>query len=611
MAYWLSGKPGYGKTHLCASLIERLKYRIEVDKAMPSGTGDDSRLAFYFFDKRQPQTHNSISSIRSILAQLLQANKEDRHLLDLACFAMGESVHPEAVAELGATKGEVLSLITIILQRLNRVTLVFDGVDECSDTQDFFDCLVEVTSSNSCPRKGRPERSRLQVASGIWQDHGSTKSKVVLFCRPDLDVPRELFDKAPRIQLSSQHNLADITAFMLYNLERLVDDGLLECHIDLPSLATSVSSRADGMFLWIRLLIDYLRDTLEPDDRMDALSNPIHLEGLDQLYHAILQRLQQRLPAKARETVQRAFACVAGALRPLHVDEFGTAITITSNKNASSKSTIPNIEHVLTRMSGALLELASDCTVRFIHPSVRDYLHGRRVGEVSCLGFGLERTQTQLHLANLCVIYILERIAAGPLSGSAKVTADRTMTHACYPLLQYSLAFWAEHCTIAFDSLAVKIEGPETSTLLPLIQQIGEFICSKDRVTTWLEASWLFGLPPELSTLTSSLGQLLLSPLKPLELKRVEKITATLWLLSIDVDQLKKDWDSVLRDNPNEIWNPSISNFTPSDFWVRIPGATWKNLKGAVQEQDKAILVESRTLEGSMELGLIKILVPR
>jgi hypothetical protein len=326
---------------------------------------------------------------------------------------MGESVHPEAVAELGATKDEVLSLITMIPQRLDGVTSVFDGVDDCSDTQDFFECLVDVTSSNSCLQNGCPDWHR-QVASGIWQDPGSTKSKVVLFCRPDLYILRELLDKAPRIQLSSQHNLADITAFILYNLEHLVDDGLLEYHIDLPSLATSVSRRADGMFLWIRLLIDYLRDTLEPDDRMDALSNPIHLEGLDQLYHAILQRLQQRLPAKARETVQRAFACVAEALRPLHVDEFGSTITIAPNKNASSKNTIPNIEYVLTRMSGALLELAGDCTVRFIHPSVRDYLHGRHIGEVSCFSFGLERTQTHLYLANLCVIYISERIATGP-----------------------------------------------------------------------------------------------------------------------------------------------------------------------------------------------------
>ncbi|CZR62722.1 uncharacterized protein PAC_12619 [Phialocephala subalpina] len=459
----VQGKPGYGKTHLCASLIERLKYRIEFDKTMPSEVGDDSRLAFYFLDKRQPQTHNSIGSFRSILAQLLQANKEDRHLLDLACFAMGESVHPEAVAALGATKDEVLSLITIILQRLDGMTLVFDG------------------------------------------DPGSTNSRIVLFCRPDLDIPRVLFDKASRIRLSSQHNLADITAFMLYNLERLVDDGLLECHIDLRSLATSVLSRADGMFLWIRLLIDYLRNTFTLDDRMDVLSNPIHLEGLDQLYHATLQRLQQRLPVNARETVQSAFAFVAGALRPLHVDEFRAAITIAPNKNASSKNTIPNIEHVLTRMSGALLELASDCT--------------------------------------------------------------------------YSFEFWAEHCTIGLDSFAVKIEGPETSTLLLLIQQIGEFICSKDRVTTWLEASWLFGLPPELSTLVSSLGQLL--------------------LLGFGFK------------GQSEIWNRSISNFTPSDFWVKTPGAAWKHLKGAVQEQDKAILVESRTLEGSMELGLIKVLVPR
>ncbi|KAL9092252.1 MAG: hypothetical protein Q9165_004426 [Trypethelium subeluteriae] len=464
----VQGKPGYGKTYLCASLIEHLKYSPQIGREVSSrAMGFDS--AFYFYDKRQPQNCQSIYGFRAVLAQLLQARKCDRETLDLACFAMGESVYPAAEAdleELKATNDEILNLIQIILQRSEGVTLVFDGVDECSDTQDFFYLLAKATNCTPSSRDGSLDQSCSRVN---WQSTETTNTKVVLFSRPDLHVPRVLFERAFRIQLASRHNVADIKAFIHSSLQDLVDDALLGCHIDLRSVTGSVSSRADGMFLWARLLIEYLRcDTFTPQDRMEALFSLNNFEGLDRLYGAILQKLHQRLPANGRLTVQKAFAWVAGAFRPLLIDEFEIAIVVVPGRNTSGGNAISNIEQALIRMSGALLELAADRTVRFVHPSV-----------------------------------------------------------------------------------------------------------------------------------------------KSLDLKKLENITAKLWLLSTDMQQLKRDWHSVLSETPNEIWNPSISNHALSDFWPKASGATWKSLRSAAHEQEKAMLIESHVFEDSMELGLVKILIPR
>ncbi|OCL05744.1 hypothetical protein AOQ84DRAFT_344336, partial [Glonium stellatum] len=91
----------------------------------------------------------------------------------------------------------------------------------------------------------------------------------------------------------------------------------------------------------------------------------------------------------------------------------------------------------------------------------------------------------------------------------------------------------------------------------------------------------------------------------------IEKVTANSWLLSVDIKQLQNDWDAVMKATPNEIWQPSISGFTSSDFWAKAAGATWKHLTCGSQEDHKAILIESQTSEECMELGLVKVLVPR
>ncbi|KAI9666614.1 MAG: hypothetical protein M1821_004550 [Bathelium mastoideum] len=609
----VQGKPGYGKTYLCASLIERLKYSLPTSKKT-SSQAMEPRLLFYFYDKRQPRSCQSICGFRAVLAQLLQANKCDREILDLACFAMGESVYPEAEAnleELKATYDETLSLIQIILQRSEGVTLVFDGVDECLDTQNFFDCLAKATDCIPCPR----DEPAYQYCSRVnQQSPKSANIKVALFCRPDLHVPRVFFERASHIQLASQHNVTDIEAFIQYSLQGLVDDALLGCHIDLRSVSASVSSRANGMFLWARLLIEYLRcDTFTPQDRMEALLSLNNFEGLDRLYGAILQKLHQRLPANGRLTVHKAFAWVAGAFRPLLIDEFKVAIAIVSGRNTSSGYMISNIEQALIRMSGALLELAADRTVRFIHPSVREYMCESSLNRhiSPCVHFRLNNIQVQLQLADLCLVYILEQLPPGPLSGSSQLTPDRAQIITAYPFLQYSIAFWTRHCTTGLCSASDETGVLDISRFVGPLKRIEDLILSKERVATWIEASWLFGVRPQLEALVSSFGQLLLLEVEPLDAKRLEKITATLWLLSMDIQQLRKDWDLVLSETPNEIWNPSISSHAPSDLWPKAPGATWKSLRGAANQQDKAILVESHTFENSMELGLVKILVPR
>ncbi|OCL05745.1 hypothetical protein AOQ84DRAFT_322474, partial [Glonium stellatum] len=278
----VQGKPGFGKTHLCASLIRHLTNNIEPDKEAQSDYGS-SHPAFYFFDRQQPQTCQPISGFRAVLGQLLQANVCNREIIDLACLAMGVNSYPYADAHLEATKDSILGLLNMVLQRLGGATLIFDGVDECADTQGFFHCISKATENAIDNTDGPIKTQRAQARTDIWAPTKTMLSKVALFSRPDLKVPRAFVTQAACIQLRPHQNLTDISAFVSSRLQQLIDEGLMEEHIDLARMARSAAGRADGMFLWAKLLINYLEcDAFTCEDRVGALNNLVLFEGLDQ-----------------------------------------------------------------------------------------------------------------------------------------------------------------------------------------------------------------------------------------------------------------------------------------------------------------------------------------
>lgn len=586
------GKPGYGKTHLCASLVERVRQESSAHITM-----------FYFFDKQQPETCQASAAFRAILTQLLLACAAEKEILDIVQFAMGFGGLSDWDRELTATRDDILCLIRFITQRLKRGTFIFDGVDECADPQDFFQCLREATSSRQTidPQCPLPIGTLRPITSKWIID-----CKVVLFSRPDLRIPNNVLDQSSCIQLNPLQNSGDIRLFLHERLQELVDDGLLMQQGCADTTIEAVSARSDGMFLWVRLLLDYLQcDALSYKDRTDALNNLVLFEGLDQLYHAILQKLHQTLPAAGKRTVGRAFQWVAGAGRPLRIDEVAVAITSTFNEAISEHNVIPNLEIALTRISGSLLELTSDRTVRFVHASVSEYLYGN---PRSTFGFGLQRAATQSALGTLCLSYLYICVPTGPLSGSTDIAPSRQAIRSQFPLLEYCLGFWVQHC---HNGTASDMPSSEDYTHEALIRRMDDFLTSKAHVTTWIEASWLFGVSPKLDFLVPALGYLLTSVPTHSNPQLVEKVIANLWLLSEDLKRLTKDWHAVLKVAPNEIWQPSISGFTSSDFWSNTQGALWKRLDYASPNEEKAIMIESQVSEDSMELALIKVLVPR
>ena len=111
-------------------------------------------------------------------------------------------------------------------------------------------------------------------------------------------------------------------------------------------------------------------------ERWDALENLNRLEGLDTLCSTILASLKDRYHGNARTNIKRAFQWVAHAFRPLCVVELNTALNAPLNRAITSEDLIPNFKDSLELMSGALLEISADKTVRFIHLSIAEFFTG-------------------------------------------------------------------------------------------------------------------------------------------------------------------------------------------------------------------------------------------
>lgn len=533
---------------------------------------------------------------------------------------MGESVHPEAIEDLKATKQEVVSLINVILYRLDDVFLIFDGVDECSDTEDFFGCLREATVSYPVAGSSTTNKTCRTENGGTVL---GTRLKVALFSRPDLKIPREQERKASWVKLQPDQNFLDIRTYFSQNLLELVDEQLITQSSAPQQLAHSLSQRADGIILWAKLLIEFIKcDTFSPQERLELMNDTIMLEGLEQLYHAILQKLQRNLPTRAREKIRKAFTWAIGGVRPLSVTELTDAMTLPMNTEDSKTGyPIPNIEGVLTRVSGGLLEVVSDRTVRLAHTSVKEYLLSKPMNPMhSIIDFKFDEAQVHLDLARACLYYIGSIVPSGSLSGTPDVTAGKELIIAKYPLIQYSCNLWVEHCRIG-ASLLAELRGAlhrtHYTTITTLANNINQFLGVKEQVSTWIEASWLLGSGPSTQSLVSALDHLYMSGIPPPTATCIESLLAKVWLFSNDLEELRKKWAAVLQETPNEIWLPSISSLTPSEFWVTVSGSAWTQLQHKLNcedeaaEDEKVIMIESQTSNDSLELASVKILVPR
>ena len=211
----------------------------------------------------------------------------------------------------------------------------------------------------------------------------------------------------------------------------------------LTSFAKKICLQAEGVFLWVALVIENLRPTASLAElETELLSLPPTIEGL-------YQQILRKIPSQKTEIVQRAFAWVIAANRPLELAELIEALAIEVDPHGSPAiatlaSHIWNTqcsEDELLRICGPLIIIREN-TVRFRHQSVRTHLLSD--GETGIWGTSTAKAHTLL--AETCLGLLTPRQHERPLLRTLRrPTAQSHMVRYGSKMKGYAATNWSFH----------------------------------------------------------------------------------------------------------------------------------------------------------------------
>lgn len=180
---WLNGKPGAGKSVICAKLIEHIQEKTK------------TVAIFYFFSHNQNFQKHATEVLRSFATQLLAANT------DLAPYVL------ENFANNGqrATKKNLGIILEKMISSLPAIRIVMDGLDECplNEQDEVIEDLLRIRSpiSGACKvlvssRKHRTISRLLQTKPTFRLDDNaqSINNTIASFVQPRLYHLRNRFD---------------------------------------------------------------------------------------------------------------------------------------------------------------------------------------------------------------------------------------------------------------------------------------------------------------------------------------------------------------------------------------------------------------------------------
>ncbi|KAK7996347.1 hypothetical protein PG991_015814 [Apiospora marii] len=427
--FWLSGKPGCGKSVLTAHVIKYLE----------SCNGDCS---YYFFKHNNKEASSASALIRSLACQMAETNPLIRQEL-LAMVSEAEFLN----------KNDENSVWkTIFLKRILRLDFhqphywIIDALDESPNYE-----------------------SVLQLVTRIQR---TLPLKIFITSRP-----LTLFDR-----LSNQDRLSFVADFV--TKETTTEDIRLFLHANsqlLPvegedsrlNLIEKIVEKSNGSFLWASLVSKELEVTYSEQHINDVLAQvPVEMDGL---YVRILDGVQA---VPRNQSLARAiFRWTVCAARPMSIQELKDALTLDTGH------VIPRLESVIGSITGHLVDVGVDNRVQLVHETFKAFL----TRQASATEFVIERRKEHASIAEICLKYLCGeefqsfRSRKGSVSKSIVVSPRLAFTN-------YAAFHFSQHIaesSSAIDSLLIHLNEFLRTNVLGWI----EYVARENRISALLQTS--------------------------------------------------------------------------------------------------------------------------
>ncbi|KAL8994982.1 MAG: hypothetical protein Q9169_005201 [Polycauliona sp. 2 TL-2023] len=233
-------------------------------------------------------------------------------------------------------------------------------------------------------------------------------------------------------------------------------------HLDLPSktsqqVAQSLLTKSEGLFLYVKLMMDELLTPMSPADLIPAeFQNRVEdlPTGLSHMYTRMLQEHSSR--SKIPQTLQIAILrWVTHSARPLRVLELAVVVdSLISNELLADvpelRSMYPNTKAIIRVACGPLIEILEDETVSIIHHSLTEYAVSASRNDSTIIEMNtgdfptIDTPSSHREMAMTCLRYLCSVWQ----SNHAPIKANedcKVGLFASFPFLRYASQYWSHH----------------------------------------------------------------------------------------------------------------------------------------------------------------------
>ncbi|KAH8680543.1 hypothetical protein BX600DRAFT_636 [Xylariales sp. PMI_506] len=329
---WMTGKPGSGKSVLCAQLITFLR-------------ADPTReVCFFLCDFRTAHQEVATLVLKTICGQLVRA-----------CPDLIPYIYDECVSKGKRPSADVMKKeLPRLLQRFDNMHLVIDGLDEIPTTEQrrFVTDILRLTKEADCK---------------------------ILLISQDLPNISSQFSKRSQMRMSEEKtairkDLARIVQESLLNIDEQHNGALGEQIVN--NLKTEILDKAEEMFLWVHLVLKLLENSAS----LWELRNQINSlpKDLADVYQRILDNICNKCSKTDIDKIRRIFSWLVMhrsslPLLNIHVRTGMVLYPSCDTINAETKP-FPNA----TDICKPLVESGPGGSLVFVHSTVTKFLleHG-------------------------------------------------------------------------------------------------------------------------------------------------------------------------------------------------------------------------------------------
>jgi hypothetical protein len=384
--YWVNGKAASGKSTLMRYILRHPKtVELLTSWAYPLPV---RRANFFFWNSGTIEQRSQVGFLRSLLYEVLHQRRELIPVVLPWQWAIQYSVLLNHSGDGGETHMWTIKRLIQAVKLLARedivpikLFLLVDGLDEYDgDPEELANMFRNLTSSSN------------------------TNVKVCLSSRP-LMVFKDAFSSSPRLQLQ------DLTSqdIKLYVNDKLSNNPRYEVLAQrepnrAPALVNDIVTRAEGVFLWVTLVVKSLLDGMGNRDGITDLQRRLSLlpSDLEDLYAHMLKNIDDFYKARASEIFQlvRARREMDETIGPsIHSQEPLTILALAMAdpdaleilNSASFNRSDDEVDRLCTEMEdrlsvrcAGLLEVHSpqltwQAKVQYLHRTARDYIESVEV----------------------------------------------------------------------------------------------------------------------------------------------------------------------------------------------------------------------------------------